>query len=85
MAHSAPASHRLDESQPVIPWRVALQQSSASASPAGSSFIPPAASVNHILSRSTVILPFDLQVFAFPNLPGLLANSEMAQRSIPAP
>jgi hypothetical protein len=47
-------------------------------------FHPVAASVNHIPDRSMVVLLFDLQVFTFPHLPGLLTNSEMAQRSIPA-
>jgi hypothetical protein len=73
-----------DELQPDIPWRVALQQSSASASPAGSSFILPAASVNYIVFPSAGVLPLGLYDRTHSNPPGLLANSEMAQRSIPA-
>ena len=41
-----PPSHRLDESQPVIPWRVALQQSPPPLHQPVSSSPPPAGNVN---------------------------------------
>ena len=65
MPHSAPASHRLDESQPVIPWRVALQQSS----PLLHRLAPVSSRQPHLYTTSStdqrLLLPLDLYDFTF--------------------